>query len=109
MMTAAGASALVAGSKPLQITKKDEGIMTETLPDYIRVEALKGFRAHVDGRFAIVNPGDVVEVSRATAIDLRMANKAIMTDKKPNVQKDYLPERKRTALAEKKRSAPAAI
>lgn len=81
----------------------------ETLPDIIKVEALKGFRAHVDGRFTIVNPGDVVEVSRATAIDLRMANKAVMTDKKPMVQKDYLPERKRAALAEKKKPAAATV
>lgn len=65
------------------------------LADLIRMEALKGFRAPVDGVFGIVNPGDVVEVPRAVAIDLRSANKAIMTEKAVRRQKDYLPERKR--------------
>lgn len=83
--------------------------MADSLPDYIKVEALKGFRAHVDGRFTIVNPGDVVEVSRATAIDLRMANKAVMTEKKPVMQKEYLPERKRVSIGQKNKTIPAAV
>lgn len=77
----------------------------DTLPDEIRVEALRGFRAHVNGRFIVVNPGDVVTVARATAIDLRMANKAIMTDKPMKVQENYLPERKRPASSAKSAAA----
>jgi hypothetical protein len=90
MLKAAG-SALVANSiKEMQMQHPNQ-----PLPEIIRVEALKGFRAVVNGQFGVVNPGDVVEVPLQTAIDLRVAKKAVMTDKDLKRQKDYLPERKR--------------
>ena len=97
-LTAAG-SALVANSLNL----KQEVHMAQqpnnaALPDIIRVEALKGFRARVGGRMEIVNPGDVVDVEKETAVDLRMAHKAVMTEKDLKRQSSYLPERKRAAL-----------
>lgn len=81
--------------------------MAETLPEQIKVEALKGFRGHVKGAFTIVNPGDVVVVSRALAVELRMANKAVMTDKPERIQENYLPERKRPAALTGKAAAKA--
>lgn len=81
----------------------------QALPETIRVRALKGFYAHVDGRLSVVNPGDVVEVPQALAMELRHASKAVMTDADMKRQKAYLPERKKggpkapdlqTALAE---------
>lgn len=75
---------------------------TTGVPDFVKVECLKGFRAHVDGKFTIVNPGDVVTVAKATAIDLRLSQKAVMTDKAERVQKDYLPERKRMRIGREK-------
>jgi hypothetical protein len=99
MLTAAGASALVAGRIS---TQTEEFIMAESLPDLIRVEALKGFRGHVNGKFMIVNPGDVVTVSKALAVELRTANKALMTDKPERLQEHYLPERKRPAAGPSK-------
>lgn len=67
----------------------------QVLPEVIRVRALKGFRAHVDGRFGIVNPGDVVEVTKEVAVDLRMGQKAVMTDAALHRDKNYMPEHKR--------------
>jgi hypothetical protein len=56
-----------------------QSVNTHGLPDLIRVRALKGFRAVADGAFQIVNPGDVVDVSRETAWELRLYNKCVMT------------------------------
>lgn len=67
----------------------------QALPEIIRVRAQKGFRAHVDGQFGVVNPGDVVEVPRVLAMELRGAQKAVMTDAEKVRQKDYLPARKK--------------
>ncbi len=69
----------------------------QALPEAIRVRAQKGFRAPVDGIFGIVNPGDVVEIPRALAMELRAAGKAVMTEEPLKRQKDYLPERKKAA------------
>lgn len=80
----------------------------EQIPDMVRVRALKGFRAVVKGQYSIVNPGDVVTVAKATAIDLRQANKAVMTDEPEKVQKDYLPERKRPKTIDKAAAKTAA-
>lgn len=73
----------------------------QALPEIIRVEALKGFRASIGGTFGVVNPGDVVEVPLQVAVDLRTAHKAVMTDKELRRQTGYLPERKRAKPAEK--------
>lgn len=70
--------------------------MVNGLPEQIKVKALKGFRGSVAGRFVTVNPGDVVTVSRELAVDLRQASKAVMTDEPENIQKNYMPERKRS-------------
>jgi hypothetical protein len=72
----------------------------QPLPETIRVRALKGFRAHVDGTFGIVNPGDVVEVPRALAFEMRAAGKAVMTEDKPLRQTSYLPARKKLDKAQ---------
>lgn len=73
----------------------------EQIPDMVRVRALKGFRAVVRGQYSIVNPGDVVMVAKSVAIDLRQANKAVMTDDAEKTQQNYLPERKRPKSVEK--------
>lgn len=70
---------------------------SQALHETIRVRALKGFRAIVDGQFGIVNPGDVVEIPRTLAMEMRAANKAVMTDAELKRQKDYTPERKKAA------------
>lgn len=80
----------------------------EQIPDMVRVRALKGFRAVVKGQYSIVNPGDVVTVPKATAIDLRQANKAVMTDEAEKTQQNYLPERKRPKTIEKAAKAVTA-
>jgi len=49
------------------------------LPDIVRVRAQKGFRAHVNGQFGVVNVGDVVPVAKTLAYELRAAGKAVMT------------------------------
>lgn len=67
----------------------------QALPETIRVRAQKGFRAHVDGAFGVVNPGDVVDVPRALAMELRASGKAVMTEERKQRQVDYLPERKK--------------
>jgi hypothetical protein len=68
------------------------------LPDIIRVRAVKGFRGPVEGRFTIVQPGDVVEIPRILAFELRAAGKAVMTDAELKRQKDYLPARKKNPV-----------
>lgn len=68
------------------------------LPEVVRVRALKGFRAVIDGQMGIANPDDVVDVSRSDAVTLRFGGKAVMVDpSKVEVkrQKDYVPERKK--------------
>lgn len=65
------------------------------LPEIIRVEVIRGFRGTIDGRFSEVAPGDVVEVPRPLAMEMRAAGRALMTDKPLHRQKDYLPERKK--------------
>lgn len=72
----------------------------QPLPETIRVKALKGFRAHVDGAFGIVNPGDVVEIPRVLAFEMRAAGKAVMTEEAPKRQKDYVPARKKVGAAQ---------
>lgn len=67
----------------------------QALPEVIRVQAQKGFRAHVEGKFGVVNPGDVVEIPKVLAMELRAAGKAFMTDAELKRQKNYLPERKK--------------
>ena len=75
-----------------------------TLPDVIRMKALRGFRTQVGGRFSIVNPGDVVEVDKLTAMDLRLANKAISTSDPIKQDASYMPARKRATLHLPKRA-----
>lgn len=67
------------------------------IPDRVNMKALRGFYAPVNGRFMSVNPGDVVEVDKALAVDLRLAKKAVMVSEAPHMNKDYLPARKRPA------------
>jgi len=67
----------------------------QPLPEVIRVRALKGFRASIGGEFGVVNPGDVVEIPRVLAMEMRAAGKAVMTEDNLKRQKDYLPERKK--------------
>lgn len=71
----------------------------QALPEVIRMRALKGFRASINGEFGIVNPGDVVELPRVLAMEMRAANKAVMVDADLKRQKDYLPERKKAGKA----------
>lgn len=71
----------------------------QPLPEVIRMRALKGFRATVDGQFGIVNPGDVVDIPRTLAMEMRAAGKAVMTEEQPKRQKDYLPARKKEGKA----------
>lgn len=73
------------------------------IPDHVRVRCLRGFRGPVDGRFTNVNPGDVVTVTKELAVELRTANKAVMTQDPLKVQKDYLPERKRERIEQAER------
>lgn len=64
----------------------------QTLPETIRVKGQKGFYAHIDGKLELVNPGDVVEIPRALAFEMRAAGKAHMVSDPLKRQKDYLPE-----------------
>lgn len=113
MLTAAGAAALVAGpplsNRPPDGRRKQDAMEKTEIPDRVRVRALKGFRAHVNGQFSVVNPGDVVTVDKATAIDLRQSNKAVMTTDAERIQKDYLPERKRIQKAASKETKGAVV
>jgi hypothetical protein len=63
-----------------------------------RVQATRGFRAHVNGQLIEVNPDDVVDLSVADAQMVVAAQKAmhVAADVKPRIQKDYVPERKRS-------------
>lgn len=69
------------------------------LPETIRVKVQRGFRCWQNGRIAAVNPGDVVEVPRALALEMRGAGKAYMVEDAVNVQANFVPERKRLAKA----------
>jgi hypothetical protein len=71
----------------------------QALPEVIRVRAQRGFRGPIDGKFSIASPGDVVEVPRALAMELRGAGKAVMTDEDLKRQAGYLPERKKGGKA----------
>lgn len=105
MLMAAGAPALVAGQAARQTTSSINervDIMEPKVPEFVRVRALKGFRAKVKGVYSIVNPGDVVTVEGPVAVDLRVANKAVMTDEPEKTQANYLPERKRSKAKEAK-------
>ena len=64
----------------------------QSLPEIIRVKAQKGFYASVEGQFGLVNPGDVVEIPRSLAMELRASGKAHMTDAKLLRQKDFVPD-----------------
>lgn len=64
----------------------------QTLPESIRVRGQKGFYAHIDGKLELVNPGDVVEIPRALAFEMRAAGKAHMVSDPLKRQKDYVPE-----------------
>lgn len=108
MLTAAGARALVAGRAARQTTRSINervDIMDPKVPEFVRVKALKGFRAKVKGVYSIVNPGDVVMVEGPVAVDLRVANKAVMTDEPEKTQVNYLPERKRPKAAKEAKAA----
>lgn len=72
----------------------------QQLPETIRVKAQKGFYAHIDGKLAIVNPGDVVDIPRQLACDMRAAGKAYMVDEPLKRQKDYVPPYVRPAAAD---------
>lgn len=61
------------------------------LPEIIRVKAQKGFYAPLDGKLELVNPGDVVEIPRALAFEMRAAGKAYMVNDPIKRQKDYKP------------------
>lgn len=61
----------------------------------LKIEVAKGFWAHIQGQFQVVNPGDVVECDRQVAVMAIAAGKAQLTDKSPVRQTNYLPERKR--------------
>lgn len=71
----------------------------QSLPEIIRVKALRGFRGHINGRFGVANPGDVVEVPRALAMEMRAVGRAVMTAEDLGQQSDYLPERKKPGNA----------
>jgi len=56
----------------------------------IRVKALKMFKASIDGALPImVHPGDVVEVDRFMAGMLMTSEKAIATEEKLHLDRDY--------------------
>lgn len=65
------------------------------LPEIIRVRAIRGFRGVVDGQFGIANPGDVVDVPRALAMEMRACGRALMTNDEKVRNVKYLPERKK--------------
>lgn len=69
------------------------------LPEVIRVKAQRGFRGLVNGRFGVANPGDVVDVPRDLAMELRGAQKAYMVDEELKTQANFVPERKRISKA----------
>ena len=68
------------------------------LPDIIRVKVVRGFRGLIDGQFGVANPGDVVEVPRGLAMEMRGAGRAVMTNDDKHRDPKYLPERKRAGL-----------
>lgn len=61
----------------------------------VRVRALKGFYAVVQGQFGQVNPGDVIDLDRGIARDLANKLQPVAPNEPLVRQKDYLPERKR--------------
>lgn len=75
------------------------GQIPDTLPEIVKVKALRGFRGMVKGKYTNVNPGDVVPVDKKLAIELRISQKAVMTDEPEKIQEDYLPQRKRERIA----------
>lgn len=72
----------------------------QPLPEIIRVKAQKGFYAHIEGKLSIVNPGDVVDIPRQLACEMRAAGKAYMVDEPLKRQKDYLPDYARPEKAD---------
>lgn len=70
------------------------------LPEVVRVRAQRGFRGLINGKFDAASPGDVVDVPRALAMELRGAGKAVMTNEELLVQKGYVPERKKNKPAD---------
>jgi hypothetical protein len=72
----------------------------QQLPDTIRMKAQKGFYAHIDGKLAIVNPGDVVDIPRQLACDMRAAGKAFMVDEPLKRQAGYMPDYARPEKAD---------
>ena len=67
------------------------------LPEIIRVKAQKGFYAPLDGKLELVNPGDVVDIPRPLAMEMRGAGKAFMVDEELKRQKGYLPAYAKTS------------
>jgi hypothetical protein len=74
-------------------------IQGNQLPELVRVKALKGFRATADGLFGVVNPGDVVEVTRADFPVLASAGRVVRTDADKVRAPNYIPERKKNGPA----------
>jgi hypothetical protein len=107
MLTAAGARALAAGSVQSHTNAKgDQAMANDTIPDHVRMKALKGFRGQVDGRFQEVKPGEIVTVTKELAIDLRQSQKAVMTTEEVlRHPKGWLPERKRPVADAEKAAA----
>ena len=67
------------------------------LPEIIRVKSQKGFYAPLDGKLELVNPGDVVDIPRALAMEMRGAGKAYMVEEELKRQKNYLPAYAKTS------------
>lgn len=52
----------------------------ENVPDVIKMKALRGWRGMVEGQFRVVEKGQVVNVAKELAVELRTYGKAVMTD-----------------------------
>ena len=59
------------------------------LSDIVRVEAKRSFHAHVDGRFGVINPGDVVDLSRDQAITVLGSQKAALSNREVKRDRNY--------------------
>lgn len=55
------------------------------VPEIVAMEIRRACRVPVNGVITEVWPGSVVEVDRALAVDLRMANKAVMVESAPKL------------------------
>jgi hypothetical protein len=80
MLTAAGAWVLVAGRGPIPNQGEDGTMALDSIPDFIKMKALRGWRGTVDGRFLVIEKGQVVMVAKELAVELRTYGKAVMTE-----------------------------